>query len=90
MAGKISTGAAAPISDWNVVWGKLAAEFDIPSAPPNSMTVNQFAERYGLTRSSAERAIRLLVKQGKIFALDCIVEASGKKRRGVAYVPSES
>jgi DNA-binding MarR family transcriptional regulator len=42
-------------------------------APAGAFTVNQWAERYGLTRSSAEREVERLVKAGKL--------QSGRARR---------
>jgi ABC-type Na+ transport system ATPase subunit NatA len=59
------------------MWGKLDALRDetglSDAAPAEAFTVNQWAERYGLTRSSAEREVEQLVKSGRL--------QSGRARR---------
>jgi hypothetical protein len=59
------------------MWGKLDAlrgESGLADdAPEGAFTVNQWAERDGLTRSSAEREVEQLVKAGKL--------QSGRARR---------
>jgi Fic family protein len=63
----------APESMWDTL-DALRDETGLSeTAPADAFTVAQWAERYGLTRSSAEREIEQLVKSGKL--------QSGRARR---------
>jgi Fic family protein len=52
------------------MWGRLDNLRDevglADAAPAEAFTVSQWAERYGLTRSTAERELEQMVKAGKL------------------------
>jgi DNA-binding MarR family transcriptional regulator len=62
-----------PTFSWDVLDTLREESGMAEDAPEGAFTVSQWAERYGLTRSSSEREVERLVKAGKL--------QSGRARR---------
>jgi Fic family protein len=67
--------------DLDVIRGSLSMPVD---RPPNSFTVAEYAQRYGLLRRTATEQLQKLVNAGKLKHVQCIVD---RKLANVYWIP---
>ena len=87
----MSDASSAAICGLEAMWGEVAAarnRFQRVLKPVDSFSLDEYAERFGCNRGTADSQLSALVSEGKMEKIRCyLIDGAGIRRPGNAYRP---